>query len=53
MMTYSNFSDALDETLSIPEATTMKILEQFCVAIDNLFGNQYLRTPIDVDMVWI
>ncbi|KAL8548222.1 hypothetical protein ACS0TY_007517 [Phlomoides rotata] len=50
ILTYGVPADATDEYIKIGESTTIECLERFCRSIMEIFGEQFLRTPIQNDV---
>ena len=49
MITYGVPADATDEYARIGESTAFERLRRFVVAVDEIFGEQYLRYPTGAD----
>jgi len=49
MITYGVPADATDEYIRIGESTAFESLRRFVVAVDEIFGEQYLRYPTEAD----
>jgi len=49
MMTYGIPADATDEYIRIGESTTLESLWRFVEAVDEIFGEEYLRYPNEAD----
>jgi Plant transposon protein len=47
---YGTACDAVDEIVSVPESVMFATLKQFCAAIVDEFGDEYLREPTENDM---
>jgi hypothetical protein len=50
MLTYGVPADATDEYVRIGESTAIESLRKFVVAIDEIFGEEYLRHPNEKDI---
>ncbi|KAL8530517.1 hypothetical protein ACS0TY_007523 [Phlomoides rotata] len=50
ILTYGVPADATDEYIKIGESTTIECLERFYRSIVEIFGEQFLRTPIQNDV---
>jgi len=53
MLKYGIAADCVDEYLKISASTALKCMKKFCLAIPQVFGDEYLRKPnqADVDRV--
>ncbi|XP_021305553.1 uncharacterized protein LOC110431162 [Sorghum bicolor] len=49
MLTYGVPADATDEYVRIGESTAIESLRKFVIAIDEIFGDEYLRHPNEKD----
>ena len=49
MITYGVPADATDEYIRIGESSAFESLRRFVVAVDEIFGEQYLRYPTEAD----
>jgi hypothetical protein len=49
MMAYGGSADSLDETMRMGEQTILDSLKHFCRAVINEFGDEYLRSPTELD----
>ena len=49
MLTYGVPADATDEYVRIGESTALESLRRFVTAIDEIFGEEYLRYPNEAD----
>ncbi|RWR72915.1 putative nuclease HARBI1 [Cinnamomum micranthum f. kanehirae] len=50
MLVYGVAVDAMDDYVRIVESTSIESLKRFVQAIIDVFGNEYLRTPNNVDI---
>jgi hypothetical protein len=50
MLTYGIAADATDEYVRIGESTALESLRRFVTAIDEIFGEEYLRHPNEKDI---
>lgn len=50
MLSYGSSADSTDEYVRIGESTAMESLKRFCVAVDEVFGAEYLRSPTEEDI---
>jgi hypothetical protein len=53
ILAYGLLADAVDEYVRIGESTAREALQHFCVAIIDVFGQQYLRAPTRDDIARI
>nr|XP_043616399.1 uncharacterized protein LOC122588357 [Erigeron canadensis] len=49
-LAYGNLADNCDEGLSFSTRTARECLDNFCIAIKYLYGEQYLRSPTSHDV---
>nr|XP_043619582.1 uncharacterized protein LOC122591376 [Erigeron canadensis] len=49
-LAYGNLADNYDEGLSFSTRTTRECLDNFCIAIKYLYGEEYLRSPTSHDV---
>lgn len=49
-LAYGMPADTVDEYLRIGESTSIDCLKNFCIAIIDVFGEEYLRTPNEEDI---
>jgi hypothetical protein len=50
MITYGVAADATDEYVRIGESTALESLRRFVAAVDEIFGEKYLRSPNEADI---
>ena len=50
MLAYGVTADAVNDYVRIAESTSIESLKKFFQAIIDVFGNEYLRTPNNVDI---
>ena len=50
MLAYGMAADQCDEYLKVVESTAIKAMKDFCSAIIDIFGEEYLRTPTKEDI---
>ncbi|KAK3230359.1 hypothetical protein Dsin_002240 [Dipteronia sinensis] len=50
MLVYGMAIDQCDEYLKVAESTAIKAMKDFCSAIIDIFGEEYLRTPTKEDI---
>ncbi|KAE8972412.1 hypothetical protein PR003_g27510, partial [Phytophthora rubi] len=50
-LAYGMPAGAVDEYVRIVETAAIKSLKRFCAAVDNVFGEEYLRAPTAADDV--
>ena len=53
MLAYATPADALDDAYRIAESTALEILETFCQAVVDVYGEEYLRSSNEADVVRI
>ena len=49
-LAYGTPADAVDEYVRIAESTALKSLKHFCAAVNEIFGEEYLRYPTVADI---
>lgn len=49
-LAYGAPADAIDEYIRIGESTAIRCLKQFCAAVNESFGEEYLRYPTKADI---
>ena len=50
IIAYGVSADAVDDYIRIAKSTTIESVRKFVIAIVQLFGEQYLRSPNDADI---
>lgn len=50
MLAYGTAADSTDEYLRMAESTVIETLKEFCKAIVEVYGEEYLRAPTEADM---
>lgn len=50
MLAYGTSADQLDDYIRLAESTILDCLKNFCVAVCEVFGAEYLRTPDENDL---
>ena len=50
MLAYATSADQLDDYIRLGESTILDTLKNFCVAVIEVFGAEYLRTPDENDL---
>nr|XP_043615641.1 uncharacterized protein LOC122587521 [Erigeron canadensis] len=49
-LAYDNLADNYDEGLAFSTRTTRECLDNFCIAVKYLYGEEYLRSPTSHDV---
>src|SRR3954447_19656479 len=49
-LAYGTPADAVDEYVRIAESTALKSLKDFCMAVNNIYEEEYLRYPTVKDV---
>jgi len=49
-LAYGVSADTIDEYIRIAESTAIKCLKRFCTAVNESFGEEYLRHPTKADI---
>ena len=50
ILAYGITADCVDEYLKIGASTILKCMKKFCLAVIQVFGDEYLQKPNQVDV---